>query len=77
MQEALAGLSFQVKQRMVGQASQLGSGMANRRPVVMARSSLSSAATGFGMVTLKHTEDFGIAFPTVERVLSSDLSPPP
>ncbi len=26
---------------------------------------------------LKHTEDFGIAFPTVERVLSSDLSPPP
>ncbi len=45
--------------------------------VAMARSSSSSAATGFGMVTLKHTEDFGIAFPTVERVLSSDLSPPP
>lgn len=31
VQEALAGLSVQVKQRMVGQASQLGSGMANRR----------------------------------------------
>ena len=45
--------------------------------VAMARSWPSSAATRFGMVTLKHTEDFGIAFPTVKQVLSSDLSPPP